>query len=242
MRRYCLPAAIAALATPAFADEAFVEANLIAILYHELGHAIIDIEEVPIFGQEEDAVDVFSIFLIDLFYQDETALDLARDAAWGFEGEAILRDSEVTYWGVHGPDEQRYFNTVCLFFGADPVGRAGFAEEMGLPQERAEYCPDEYEQANASWGEVVYELTGRPWETATVIYDGEIGADASLTEQIIGQEIALLSEDLVLSQPLSVVVENCGEANAFYDPNTVEIIICAEFEDHLFEMWSQIQQ
>lgn len=30
----------------------FVEANILGIFYHELGHALIDIEDIPIFGQE----------------------------------------------------------------------------------------------------------------------------------------------------------------------------------------------
>lgn len=67
---------------------AFVEGNLLGIFYHELGHALIDILDLPIFGQEEDAADVLSIFLIDAFYEEEAAVQLAYDAAFGFLGEA----------------------------------------------------------------------------------------------------------------------------------------------------------
>ena len=35
------------------ATEDFVAANMIAIFYHEFGHALIDIMKLPIFGQEE---------------------------------------------------------------------------------------------------------------------------------------------------------------------------------------------
>ena len=86
-------AALAALAaTPAMAQEAFVKANILGIFYHEMGHAIIDVEGVPIFGQEEDAADVFSIYLIDALYEPAYAEELAYEAAWGFLGEALLRE------------------------------------------------------------------------------------------------------------------------------------------------------
>ncbi|EAQ14442.1 putative metallopeptidase DUF4344 [Maritimibacter alkaliphilus HTCC2654] len=52
--------------------EAFVESNILATLYHELGHALIDIQDVPIFGQEEDAADVLSILLVDAFWEERT--------------------------------------------------------------------------------------------------------------------------------------------------------------------------
>lgn len=46
-------------------QDRFIAANILAVFYHELGHAVIDVEDLPIYGQEEDAADVFSIFMID---------------------------------------------------------------------------------------------------------------------------------------------------------------------------------
>ena len=48
-------AATAAFASPTRAEEAsakdaFLEANILSIFYHELGHAVIDLMQVPIFG------------------------------------------------------------------------------------------------------------------------------------------------------------------------------------------------
>ncbi len=86
---------------------AYVESNLLGIFYHELGHALIDILGLPIFGQEEDAADVLSIFLIDAFYEEEAAVQIAYDAAFGFLGEAEAT-MEIAFWDAHGPDLQRY--------------------------------------------------------------------------------------------------------------------------------------
>ena len=226
--------ASALLATPAFADEDFVEANLIGIFYHELGHAVIDIEAVPIFGQEEDAADAFSIFMIDTIFDEDASIELASDAAFGFWGEVEMRDydlSEIPWWDEHGPDEQRYFNTVCLFYGADPEAREAFAQDGGLPEERAELCPFEYDLANASWGSVLEEMLGRGGGTS-ITFRG----DDSLTSQVIAEEVSYLNGVLTLSHPLTVVIDTCGEANAFYDLEAREVVMCLEFEDHLFEM------
>lgn len=218
--------------------EAFVEANLLGIFYHELGHAIIDLEGVPIFGQEEDAADVFSIFLIDALYDEESAQSLAYDASFGFAGEALLRDEQggdVAWWDVHGPDEQRFYNTVCLFYGANPDARDDFAADMDLPEDRADYCPDEFAQANDAWGAVLDQMADQDGQD--VLFDPE---GDSLTADIIGAEVDALNTEIRFSAPLTVRVDYCDEANAFYDPQDQTITMCLEFEDHLREIYARL--
>jgi len=216
------------------ADDAFVEANILGIFYHELGHALIDIERVPIFGQVEDAADVFSILMVDWFFDEETALDLAYDVALGFWGEALARDAggyDIAWWGVHGSDEQRFYNTVCLFYGGNPDSRDDFAVDMDLPEERADYCPDEYAMAADSWGAILDDMSARRDGSPMIFTEG-----TGFAADIIAAEIALLNEEMHLAQPLHVSVRDCGEANAFYEPETVEIVFCSEFEPHLREL------
>src|SRR5215475_14136773 len=56
-----------------------------------------------------------------------------------FSGEADFAD-------VHGLDLQRFYNVVCLAWGADPK-LYGFAKDLGkLPEGRPEGCAAEYEQ------------------------------------------------------------------------------------------------
>jgi hypothetical protein len=219
---------------------AYVEGNLLGIFYHELGHALIDVLDLPIFGQEEDAADVLSIFLIDALYEDETAVQLAYDASLGFMGEAEAAP-DVAFWDVHGPDLQRYYNTVCLFYGANPDEREDVALDLGLPEERAEYCPDEYAQAASSWGavldEIAHEQGGKTLEIGEVDVDTDGG---KLIEDLMRSEIAALNAEFRLPQKLSISVVSCGEANAFYDPERVEITMCTEFADALVEMAPQL--
>ncbi|MEH6737641.1 MAG: DUF4344 domain-containing metallopeptidase [Sulfitobacter sp.] len=114
---------LALAATPVQSEEAtdpFVEANLLSIFYHELGHALIDVMHLPVFGQEEDAADTASILLIDSTFEDETAIEIAYGAALGFQAEAGETANDIAWSDVHGPDLQRFYNLVCLFYGADP--------------------------------------------------------------------------------------------------------------------------
>lgn len=217
------------------AEDAFVEANILAIFYHELGHAMIDLLQLPVFGQEEDAADVASILMIDAFFEPEAAIDLAYDAAFGFAAEAMMGEAEgeeVAWWGVHGPNEQRFYNTVCLFYGADPEARDDFAADMGLPEERAETCEEEFELAWGSWGPVLDEL----FEARGVPLRFDAQA-RGLTAEVIAAEVDALNAEFRWPQELRVVVAPCGTANAWYDPNAVEVTMCTEFADHLRELY-----
>ena len=240
MKRLLLGASL--LCAPAFAQEltpqqAFVEANIVSIFYHEMGHAVIDLMGVPIFGQEEDAADAMAVLLIDALYGEQAAQDIAYDSAFGYINDPDGTE-EVAYWDLHGPDEQRFYNHVCLFYGANPDDRAALAEDLGLPEERAETCPEEYDQAISSWGAVFDEMeqgSGTSFTLAPMAADvpPEIAA-------LMEDEIAALNRDFSLPEPVTVKIEPCGEANAFYDPGDVSITLCTEFIPHLQELHDKL--
>ncbi len=215
-------------------QEAYVTANILGIFYHELGHALIDQMGLPIFGQEEDAADVLSAFMIDALYDEETAVSLAYDTAFGFQAEADETRDDVAWWDVHGPDLQRYYNAVCIFYGANPDERADVAEELGLPQERADYCPEEYDQAAGSWGAVLDELVDAGAGETLVLQVAEgAGPGATIIADVIGAELDALNAEMSLPKVIPVAVADCGEANAFYDPQEETITMCTEFVAHL---------
>lgn len=236
MKKLVFSACLAASPAAALTDEqeAYVAANLLGIFYHELGHALIDQMGLPIFGQEEDAADVLSVFLIDAFYDEDTAVALAYDTAFGFQAEAEETADGVAWWDVHGPDQQRYYNLVCLFYGANPDERDDVAYDLGLPEERADYCPDEYDQAAGSWGAVMDELAAAgPGETLDLTVIDPDAAGAAIIIDVIGAELEALNAEMSLPTVVSVNVAICGEANAFYDPSVGEITMCTEFVAHL---------
>ena len=215
--------------------EAYIEANLIAIFYHELAHAVIDIMGVPIYGQEEDAADVMSVLMIDRTFEEDDAQAIAYDSAFGFLDDPEGR-FDVAFWGVHGPDEQRFYNHVCLFYGANPDARAALADDLGLPDDRAETCVEEYELAADSWSgvfeEMAAETSGEP-----VRFIPSSAKAAAFTNRIVAAEVQRANDEFSFPDALTVSVEDCGEANAFYDPDDVAIVMCTELAAHLQEMF-----
>ncbi len=241
MKQYLLASAIAlSVALPAQAEfrygneelQGYVESNLLSVFYHELGHALIDIQKLPIFGQEEDAADVLSVFLIDAFWEEESAVQIAYDSAFGFQAEAD--QYEPVFWDTHGPDQQRYFNLVCVFYGANVDARKDVAQELGLPEVRAEWCYTEFGQAYDSWGAALDNITSE--NGGNTIRMGRVERDADgaeVTAVLIEEEVKALNGEFKLPSRLVVNVEACGEANAWYDPEAKEITMCSEFADDI---------
>ena len=213
-------------------EDSFVTSNLISVFYHELGHAVIETKQVPIFGQEEDAEDVFSILLIDEIFEPESANIIAYDAAFGFHAEA--QENTPAFWDVHWPDEQRYYNLVCIFYGANPDLREELAQELGLPEERAVSCPEEYELAIDSWGGILQDMEGGTGKLRLA------GPSSDHMYSVIRQEIESFNNIFGFPKDVSVTIEKCGEANAYYDPSEVSITICTEFDAHLRQQFDNL--
>jgi len=220
-------------ATTASADprEDWIRDNLIAVFYHEFAHALIDRLDLPIYGQEEDAADVATVMLIDRIFGERRAAEMIVATAEGFRGETLWwGDDEPAYWGRHGIDEQRFYTTLCLYYGGDRRGRRSVVEALELPWERQATCRDEYEQAQRSWGRVFDAIAIKePGSSFTL---GHTIDTAPLTVAVAAKEVARLNRMFGLEEPIEVVMEYCGEPNAFYDFDTRQIIMCVEYEDH----------
>lgn len=230
MLRTIAASLLLASAAPAHADGAqdFVTANIISTLYHEFGHALIDLTDAPVLGREEDAADILSVVLLDEFWEEDAAESITALTALSFE-LAAQEAEEPAYWDVHGLDMQRYYNQVCLFYGADPENRAALAEDFALPAERAETCVEEYDLAAASWAAVLDPLTASK-PSKSIGFDGETSSDIGA---LIADEVSALNQAFTLPNPVTVALTSCGEENAFYDPETATITICTEYVEFL---------
>jgi Putative metallopeptidase len=115
--------------------------------FHEVGHAIFGIFDVPIFGHPGDAADNFAAYILLQFGKEQARLDWRRRV--GLEGvlgrykrDPVVRKRISAFADTHGPPEERFYNLLCLAYGADPVLFAD-ADDY-LPPTRLPSCAFEY--------------------------------------------------------------------------------------------------
>ena len=124
------------------------------ILYHELGHALIDILDLPVTGREEDAVDQLATVI--LLEAGEEGRDAALLGASWFQRMAQRSGMDIPFWDEHSLNSQRYFNILCWVYGSDTTAHeALLGREWMLPPERAERCPTEYDRMSRAWESVL---------------------------------------------------------------------------------------
>ncbi len=118
------------------------------VTLHEVGHATFDILDVPIFGHPEDAADNFAAYVL-LQFGEGQAHRLIAGAAWAWR--AYLGDYKknpvvplrLSALGTdHGLPQERFYNLICMAYGADRVGFADLANY--LPPTRTPGCAFEY--------------------------------------------------------------------------------------------------
>lgn len=120
-------------------------------LFHELGHALIHLYEIPAVGKEEDAVDQLSaLVLLDAGEGGYQALLMAI----AMYHQSGLDKKEQLFWDVHSLDHQRKFELLCLMYGKDPKRHADLVPDM-LPKERADGCPDDYRRLDDAWDKLL---------------------------------------------------------------------------------------
>ena len=125
-----------------------IAGSLLDVFLHEAGHATLDMLKIPIFGREEDAADQFSAYVM-LQYDKTRARNLILGSAYQYKID--MPGTEVTltlnkFSDEHGVPAQRFYNVLCVAYGADPKLFADLVEKNYLPRSRSEGCEDEYRQ------------------------------------------------------------------------------------------------
>jgi hypothetical protein len=134
--------------------------QLFFAMAHELGHAMFDIFDVPVFGRQEDAADQFAAFIV-LQLGGEQAHRLIRGAAYAyydyvknFKEKPKVTVPLAAFSSDHGSPEERYYNLLCTAYGYDDKLFAAVVEKEYLPQSRAKKCKFEYEDLKFAFDQV----------------------------------------------------------------------------------------
>lgn len=124
------------------------------VLFHEIGHGLIDVLSLPAVGREEDSVDQLATLILVAAGEDGVNMALAG-ASW-FQTQGDLQDAtKLPFWDEHSIDKVRYYNILCLLYGENPQRHAQLVESNQLPKARAERCPDEYRKINGAWEKLI---------------------------------------------------------------------------------------
>ena len=115
---------------------------------HEMGHAMFDYLDVPIFGRAEDAADGFAAYMI-LELGKRDAMRMILGAAYSYK-EYIKNPRVcvplVAFADGHSAPMQRYYNLLCMGYGADPELFSEVVEKGYLPKDRAQSCRTEFNE------------------------------------------------------------------------------------------------
>ncbi len=116
------------------------------VFLHEVGHAVFDYLSVPILGREEDAADQFAAYVL-LQFAESDARRLIYGVAYTYNVDASKPSTKKNpFADEHGLPAQRFYNVLCMAYGADSKVFADVVSKGYLPTERAEGCADEYDQ------------------------------------------------------------------------------------------------
>src|SRR4051795_4448810 len=115
------------------------------VFLHEVGHAVFDYLSVPVLGREEDAADQFAAYVL-LQFAESDARRLIYGVAYSYNIDASQPSTKKNpFADEHGLPAQRFYNVLCMAYGADSKLFAELVDKGYLPKERAEGCADEYD-------------------------------------------------------------------------------------------------
>jgi len=128
------------------------------VVGHEMGHAMFDLLGVPLFGRPEDAADQFATYMMLLIGKSE-ARRLIGGTAHSYHKymESPKVNVKVTAFAdVHSAPAQRFYNLLCLAYGADREMFGDLVERGFLPADRARACRVEFQEVNFAFEKLIF--------------------------------------------------------------------------------------
>jgi hypothetical protein len=147
---------------------------------HEFAHALFDMLEAPILGREEDAADQVGAYIYLQLGKKAEARRLIMGTAYTYlvtapksDDAALTRkEFEEDFAEAHSTPTQRGYNLLCMAYGRDQKLYGDFVKKKYLPKERVEICPEEYEQVQDAFEDLIHphidlallkKILGRSW-------------------------------------------------------------------------------
>jgi hypothetical protein len=121
----------------------------ILVALHELAQGVFDVLQIPVWGRSGDAADRLAALVMLQFGEDLAVRTIV--------GATIFFTASGKTWtgsafaDVNSPEEQRYYNYLCIAYGGAPISFRALVTpdkngQQSLPDQRARRCSSEYEQ------------------------------------------------------------------------------------------------
>lgn len=130
-------------------------ANLF-VVFHEAGHALISLYQLPVAGREEQAADQIATLILlgsgkegGTTAVESTSTLLTQEKNPGVRAQL----ARIPFWSGHGFNEARLTDILCWVYGRDPQAFQELAGDGTLPAARAGGCAAEYAQVAKAWAE-----------------------------------------------------------------------------------------
>jgi hypothetical protein len=151
----------------------------------------------------------------------------------------------LTFYDDHGLDKQRAYAIVCLMVGSNHKQFKELADWVQMPEERQQSCQTDYDRAKYSWDLVLKPFlrsADQPKSTVGVGYEPGPGKldTYSRSFRSIGflETIAAHTSDrYVLPRPITIVMQGCGDSNAWWNTPTLKETLCYELAEDFVELY-----
>ncbi|HEY4201463.1 MAG TPA: DUF4344 domain-containing metallopeptidase [Devosiaceae bacterium] len=222
--------------------------NSLFTLYHEVTHLLIDQLNLPVLGREEDAADAMASYRMLIQHTHEADVAIA-DAAYGWllldrvEG-GHLRDSD--FYNEHSLDKQRAFQIVCYMVGSNAKSFRKVADRFHLSSDRQDTCSYDWARLKVSIDGLLAPTQTKNHKPTKISITYETApkklrqaAEAFKKSGVFEQVAHEVERDYSINHTVKFVAKSCGEPNAFYDQEKIEIIYCYELMDDFVNMISK---
>jgi hypothetical protein len=231
----------------------FVVGNVVFVMLHEFSHLIIQDFDVPVLGNSEDAADTLAA--VTLIRADrarpESDFRLIRMLLTAADANRILwqrsleQDNSAVYLARHPLSVQRAARINCLAYGSDMELLEPLPEIVGLPEFRAFWCDEEYNDAEMAWlwvrDSFVRESTGTATEHqftygSTRDPGRQAIRDRLMQNEVLERTLAYVGRTMLLPDAITLRTSSCGSPDAYWDEDTREIVICYQLIEAFYQL------
>ena len=228
-------------------QQRFAANNALFVLYHEVAHLLIEQLDLPVLGREEEAADNMASWTL-LNHGTRRAQQTLKDAVRGWFLSGVAYRSglvESDYAAPYLLDKQRAYQIVCLMVGKDAASFGAVADSYAVSPDRRRSCDADYDSVDRGLRRLLdrHSSRGGRGTIVDVSYQPAGGAlrgsaEAFRNSGVFDQVAEEVRHSYALTSPVTFTAKRCGEANAFYEPDTVEIIFCYELMQDYMDLFA----